>query len=663
MTVRPTVPPFSAAWANRAVVLVGEAGPTRQAVLENWLDVARNLGARTWYLPCAFDEGGVWSGLASLLNELLPRIQERAPELLERHSYELCLVLPTLREQLTVRSPSLTDSASEEEKVRNYPADRAYRCLHGIIDLLDEWHTFADDGPWVIACDDYDRANPLLHRFFSEWLRRRGGKLRLTILIATSPVNADTSVQRFPLEQRGPIVGLESAVSALPRTSALWADEAAAIERQLADNPRAREMMLPRLIHSLEQSGASPSAILRLQVEAMHLYVHRGLYEAAMAYAPVVEPQLDQIYAVDPQLHDAAVNSLFFCYVPLGQPERALRVLQEEMIDRADDPTYLPRLYYLMAMLHARFLPVHDLARAEEYLQLGLDLLANAPTLPPDRRAFLTVFTLNGLAFVRVRQRRPAEAIELCRNGIALLDKDLRPDQHRLHRSVLEYNIAQVFAQIGPYDEAIAHFTATMAMDPNYSEYYNERGNVYFKIGALGAAEADYKQAIDLSPPYPEVWTNLGQCYREMGRPLDAVSAYSRALDLDPTVSLALVGRADACASVGCFDLAAADYSVALEQTPNDPVLLASRAIAYYETGQLVDALTDLDAAILGAPDVADFYQNRAVALCDFGRDDEALADWRRYLQLAPNADDRARVEEQIAQAERRLGQFAIARG
>jgi tetratricopeptide (TPR) repeat protein len=662
MTLLQAGPAFAPEWANRAVVLAGASSPTRRTILERWLGQARQSGARTWLLSCAFDDGGVWSGLVDLLGDLVPEIQARAPELLDRHSYELCLVLPTLWGQLVVRNPSLTDTASEEEKVRNYPADRAYRSLHGIIDLLAEWHATAGDGPWVIACDDYDRANGLLHRFFAELLRRRGDQLGLTLILATAPEAADRSTQRFRPEQLALRLSLDDAAPAPQRTSVEWAADVVDIERRLATNPHLREMALPRLIHCLEQSGADQMKVLRRKVEAMHLYVHRGLYEAANTYADAVEGQLARFAREDPELLDLAINSLFFCYVPLGRPERALRVLQEEMIDRTDDPSYLPRLYYLVAMLHARFLPKQDQALAEDYLQRSLRILANAATLAPDRRAFLTVFTLNGLALVRVRQRRPAEAVELCRNGIALLAAHLRPDQHRLHRSVLEYNIAQVFAQIGPYDEAIAHFSAAMAMDPNYSEYYNERGSVFLKVGDVLAAEADYRQAIELSPPYPEVWTNLGQCYREQDRPSDAIAAYNRALDLDPTVSLALVGRADALAMLQRYDAAIADYTAALALSPNEPLLLASRAIAHYESGCTIAALADLNAAIGRAPDVADFYQNRAVALTDLGRPEEAVADLRHYLSLAPDADDRSLVEERIVELEAQLesGAFAL---
>ena len=144
----------------------------------------------------------------------------------------------------------------------------------------------------------------------------------------------------------------------------------------------------------------------------------------------------------------------------------------------AFDQGRLARSYYLLAMLHARFLPQRDLDRAATYLERALDLLPGAG-LPDEERHFLTAFTMNGLAFVRLRQGRPEEAVRLCREAIALLDAHLRPHQHRLHRSVLLYNIAQVYAVSGPYEEALRYLSAALDVDPNYAEYYQERGSVW----------------------------------------------------------------------------------------------------------------------------------------------------------------------------------------
>jgi tetratricopeptide (TPR) repeat protein len=361
--------------APGVVVLEGQPGEARDAVVGRWLAERHDAGGPIWRLQCRPQGGGAWAGLATLIQDLLPSLRQCAQDLLRRHGRELCLVLPALRCELGFPQ-SLTDTADDDEKTRNYAADRAYRCLHGLIELLSEWHERTDLGPWSIACEHYDEAN----------------------------------------------------------------------------------------------------------------------------------------------------------------------------------------------------------------------------------------------------------------------------------RSVLLFNIAQVHAQIGPYEDAIDYFGQAMAMDPNYSEYYNDRGAVYFKMGLLEHAERDYLAAIELSPPYPEVWTNLGQCYRAMDRMDDAVRAYTRALDLDPNSTLALVGRADAQFALDHAELAAlADYDRALTIEPKQPLVLASRAIVHYECGRCWQAAADLDLAVELAPELAELYHNRAVALRELGRRDDAARDLRTYLELRPDAADRGEVQESLS--------------
>jgi len=60
-------------------------------------------------------------------------------------------------------------------------------------------------------------------------------------------------------------------------------------------------------------------------------------------------------------------------------------------------------------------------------------------------------------------------------------------------------------------------------------------------------------------------------------------------------------------------------------------------------------SVVDLDRAVSLASDTPEFYQNRSVVLSDLGRRAEAIADLSTYLQLRPDAEDRAEVEEKLS--------------
>jgi len=654
MQWQPGEPQYTALMATTAgavTILESSPGARRDAVVEQWLGQATEAGAATWRLECAQETGGVWAGLGDLVESLLPQILRDLPDLAAACGYEISLVLPRYEGQLQVTRP-LTETTAPGERTRNYPADRVDRSLHGLIDLLSVWHQRSGAAPFALACDNFDRANGLVQRFFHHLVRRRGQQMGLQLLVCAGPGRGDDLAAGFPAVavtavtagfRLGSELGSEQA-PLLRIDPEEMAERARALEARVRPDPYRNYVDLPRLIDCWRHSS-EPERALRWQVSAINILNHRGLYQVSLDYADEVEANLQRIPADDSDLYLAAVNGLYFCRVTLGHAELA-RQTTENALDRVV-PAQLPHLYYMLAMLHARFLDDKDLAVAERYLGQALDLVATIEMADDDRQ-FLTVFLNNGLALVRVRQRRAADAVALCEAGLARLQANLAPDKHRLHHSVLLYNIAQVYAQVGPYDRAIEYFGQTMAMDPNYSEYYNDRGSLYFKMGQLEEAESDFKNAITLSPPYSEVWVNLGQCYRAMGRMADAVSAYSRALDLEPEVSLAVAGRADAHASLGCLDEAGDDYDTALRLDPTQALVWAGRAIVRYEQGQVVDALDDLNEAVALAPDLGELRQNRAVALQDLGFTARAAEDLQRYLALCPSADDRAEVEAQL---------------
>jgi tetratricopeptide (TPR) repeat protein len=633
---------------GQVIILEAEPGRSRREVLQQWLQDAQNQGASTWLLTCDFQEGGVWAGVKDLIAGLLPQIQEKAPELIVKHSYELTIVLPPLRRQISVKNAALTDTAVFQEKVRNYPIDRAYRIVHGLINLLDTWYQYTDGSPWVIAGDRFDRAGTLAKMFFAELIRRRGQQLNLTLMIGSDPGSQESIINQFDAKVVKHSVCLdfqpEPETPVSPSEMAKLAQE---LEQQVGKDWLEIEIHLPQLIRYWQLANQPDKAVL-WQARALGMYNHHGFYHEALVYAQVVADHLDSLCGENDERRWNLVGNIFGCSTAVGNMVQAQKFVEEQALNKITDPRQRVRVYYVMSMLYARYLPDRDLTKASEYLETALADLPGLD-LPDDDKYFLTSFMLNGLAFVRHRQGRSSEAIELCRQASILLTTHLHPHQHRLHRSVLLYNIAQVLAVTGPYEEAIAQFTDAIAMDPNYSEYYNERGNIYLKIGNLDEALKDYVQAIELSPPYQEVWINLGLCYRHRGQMAEAVQAYSIAIDLNPDAVPSVIGRAEALEMLAQPEAALADYTTAIALNPHQPMLFANRASLYYEIGQLAEALADINQAIALSQENAELYQNRAIALISLGRFEDAVHDLQTYLRLNPNAEDRAEIEHQLA--------------
>lgn len=619
-------------------ILVIEAPPSplRQRWIQDRIhEIAQPIG-RTFMLCGDFDSGGPWAGVNEFFLSLLPEIQSRRRDLIDHHAFELVQVIPGLRHSLTVNNPTLTDLASDDEKVRNYAADRTFRIVQGLIDLVDSWKSMMEaEVPWIIACDSYDAAGPVSQRFFRELMRRRGQQLRLRLLVGISPDNG-TQVCSL-LAAASSIATVEVRLTELPQAVIAAKDagqKGDEIEQQVGIDRIQRVIHLPEAI-KLWKAAGRPEMLLRWKYFGMAFYLNLGYYAEALRYG---DGLLEMVAKHRPNSIDLQwwiITKMLIAFTALGDAEAGLRLAEGEGLRLAPRvvPEWQAQLYYLTAMLFARYQRPRNFAKGEEYLDRGLEIIQQA-NIPAAERAFLEVFNRNGVAMIRSFEGRHKEAMDLCRLGIEKLNTHLSPEKHKLHRSILHYNIAQVYVATASYPEAIQYHSAAIAMDPNYSEYYNERGSIFLRLGQLAEARADYLRAIELSPPYFEVFTNLGQCYRRMGATAEAIASYTRALDLEPSQPLALAGRGKVHDELGHVMEAIADYSASLALDGTQWEVLASRAVMYYQVGDLQSSLADLDRAIELSPSNPDLYQNRATVLGDLGRNHAATKDLEIVLRL-----------------------------
>lgn len=629
MNTKQNIPTHLLQSFGKIIVLKANDGRARQDAIQTWLRSAKIAGANTWLLRTDRDRDGLWAGLQDLLIDLLPHIQAQAPDLIIRHDYELTRILPALRRNISVRYSTLTDIAEESEQIRNYPADRAFRIVAGIIDLLIAWFELSGSSHWVIGWDAYDRSGALVRLFVHELVRRTANRLNLTVLITISPEAPADVVGKFDRQYLGEYICLNLPIDpseAICRQA--MSDLATQIESKLADSPNEQELYLPQIIYYLLASDRIESAF-QYQVKLATLYARKGYYEDALGIAQAALKQ-QEIYHPTERL--AVCDSkraqrwqiqaiLYMCYVSLDKPLQAQAAVETAM-QETDRPDLLFRNCFMMAMLYVRELPERDLGTGEAYLDRGLVAIELA-NLPIDGKVFHQTANRNGLALIRSRQGNHQAAIELCEWCLEQMNNVYSAEKHRLYRSVLLFNIAQVYnvldnsVDIASEREhrGIHYLSLTIELDPNYSEYWNMRGNWYFNIGNISQALTNYLRAIELSAPYPEVWANVGHCYRHLGETAQAIAAYSRSLDLEPKQFSIFVARAQAFETLGKFDPALADYHTALTIDPQQPLVLANRAILFYELGHLSAAIQDLDRAIALAPDNADLHQNRSIAL------------------------------------------------
>jgi tetratricopeptide (TPR) repeat protein len=493
----------------------------------------------------------------------------------------------------------------------------------------------------------------MTQRFFIELMRRRGESMHLKMLLGVNPGQGNSTCRLFDAAPgRVTLEKLDLVYEPKIHTDAATAELAATeLEEQIAGDRIELIASFPKLISLWKQAGKNDK-VLNYRYLALDLHNTLGLYEDSLRYADGL-PEMAKRYAPENEHRRWAIaGKLLNIYVGLMDVPTAVEFSENVILEFAQhNQARLGVMLYTLAMLYARYQKPRNPGKGEEYLSRGLAALEAARvdgSIAEGEFHFQSVFNRNGLAMIRNFQRRYPEAIQICRDCVDYLNAHLAADKHLLHRSVLLYNLAQVYNAIGSHEEAIEHYNAAIALDPNYSEYYNDRGSVYLRCGRLQDSEADYLKAIELSPPYFEVLTNLGQCYRLMGKMNKAVQSYSRALDIEPNQVLALLGRAKAQEESGDLKAAIEDYSsaIALDESLWDA--FASRGIVHYENRNLKASLDDLNQALELKPDQGELFENRATVLTELGRHDKAEDDLRCAIALASSDADRAAVQTRL---------------
>lgn len=600
---------------------------------------------------------GPYTAAGTILRALVPGLLEHRPELVQRHDIEVLSASPELREVVPATRETLTSLAVPEERTRFYSRLRTLRIAHGLAELIRD---SLDDGPRrMLVIDNAGQADPTDAELMAVMLRRID-PVRLTIVVCAAPSPAPspdlvTALRRHAgrrIAQPGPVsravAGDDAALAAAyvegdctsddPRLVTAYGKlhpaDAARLHDTRADRLEAREELSVRLgaIPFHREHGSDPSgAGARALRFGLDYCIDMGFYDATVDFGRRGRAVID--WADQVSMWWAFTTKMTTALAALGRPEEAEACYDEARAFTAN-PKYHLQAAYATAMLYTRH---HDAEHRDHRKALGWinEAIGISSLLPePQDRAFHTVFHQNGLALIQVRLGDLTAALRLVDEGLARLDAELPGDKHLLHRSVLLYNKAQVLVSLGRLEEALADYTAVIEADPNYAEYYLDRGNIYRKLGRDKEAMADYETAIRLSPPFPEVYYNRADMLLESGDLEAGLAGLDYVLRLDPGYVDAYVNRAGVRLASGDAAGARADVDAGLVLDPGNPHLTCVLGQLHADAGQTAQARAAYDQAIGRDPGLPAAWAGRAALSHASGDTAAAIADLSRALDL-----------------------------
>src|SRR5215475_9941984 len=106
-------------------------------------------------------------------------------------------------------------------------------------------------------------------------------------------------------------------------------------------------------------------------------------------------------------------------------------------------------------------------------------------------------------------------AMDLAIGGCTAIIQSGRQTTANLAIAFFNRGHAYQFSPQPDYDKAIADYSQSVALNPNFAAAFNNRGEIYRKRFDFPHAIADYTQAIALDPHMADAFNNRGLAYKD----------------------------------------------------------------------------------------------------------------------------------------------------
>jgi tetratricopeptide (TPR) repeat protein len=221
------------------------------------------------------------------------------------------------------------------------------------------------------------------------------------------------------------------------------------------------------------------------------------------------------------------------------------------------------------------------------------------------------------------------------------LDPDY-PDSYRVEGQVfLRQMVTRREAKAKALD-ALKSYSDRKVSDP-YG--YLERFEIFLKDSDFEKARAELEKVFDVSPRYPQLHYKKSLMYSRMGRTQDALTELESEIKVSPRYDPAWVERGAAYLKLGNLDEALKSYVKAMELNPKSAPAKIGAGYANYLKKQYATAIALLQAALSLDQGNPDIYKKLGLAYRDSGDPNKAAQAFRSYIDLAPDAPDRADFE------------------
>ena len=191
-------------------------------------------------------------------------------------------------------------------------------------------------------------------------------------------------------------------------------------------------------------------------------------------------------------------------------------------------------------------------------------------------------------------------------------------------------------SELENFVEAINCYKQAIKIRPNFSDAFNNMGNVLVKVGKFDEAIKSYNQAVLIEPNYSTAHLNLANTKLNMFDYEGAKDAFKLAIKYDSENHLAYYLLANIEREEGAIEKAIEYYKEAININPEFADAYNNLGSAIIAKGDFEEAIDILKKALLISSNFSNAHNNLGIALKNIGSLYEAIESFKMAIKIEP---------------------------
>lgn len=217
------------------------------------------------------------------------------------------------------------------------------------------------------------------------------------------------------------------------------------------------------------------------------------------------------------------------------------------------------------------------------------------------------------------------------------------------------FGLGMCYKYMNDYSQAMKYFLAAAVIDPSDVEPLYETAQLQLESAVAAGDNAEINLALKklnavrtINPNYPKISFAIAKAHLELGQFQEAVEMIKEEKAKNPNLAESYILAAEVYERKGQYKECASEYSNAIKIRTNSAALYVRTATCYRKSDALDIADDMVQMARQKESGLPEVYKEQGYILEKKGLIRQAKESFRLYLELSPNAVDRAEIESKL---------------